>query len=96
LALDGDLATYLQGKSPWYPLDRRLGGPKSWSGCSGEEKNSQPLLGLEHPIIQPVAHCYTTELSWFPTVTVTICNIFTKEDVEVLLQIVLPEIWGLS
>jgi len=20
---------YLQGKSPWYPLDRRLGGPQS-------------------------------------------------------------------
>jgi hypothetical protein len=38
---------YPQGKSPWYPLDRRLGGPKSQSGCSGEEKNFQPLLGLE-------------------------------------------------
>jgi hypothetical protein len=22
--------------------------------------------GLEHPIIQPVAQCYTTELSWLP------------------------------
>jgi len=32
-----------QGKSPWYPLDRRLGGPQSQSRCSGEEKNSQPL-----------------------------------------------------
>jgi len=29
-----------QGKSPWYPLDKRLGGPQSWSGCSDEEKNS--------------------------------------------------------
>jgi hypothetical protein len=28
-----------QGKSSWYPLDRRLGGPQSCSGCSGEEKN---------------------------------------------------------
>jgi hypothetical protein len=26
-------------KSPWYPLDRRLGGPQSWSGCCGEKKN---------------------------------------------------------
>jgi hypothetical protein len=36
---------YPQGKSPWYPLDRRLGGPQSRSGRGGEEKNSQ------HPII---------------------------------------------
>jgi hypothetical protein len=39
---------YLLGKSPWYPLVRRLGGPQSCSGCSGEEKNSQPLPGIEH------------------------------------------------
>jgi hypothetical protein len=36
-----------QGKSPWYPLDRRLGGPQSRSGRGGEEKNSQPPPGLE-------------------------------------------------
>jgi hypothetical protein len=30
-----------------------LGGPQSRSGRGGEEKNSQPLPGLEHPIIQP-------------------------------------------
>jgi hypothetical protein len=46
---------YLQGKNPWYPLDRRLGGPQSWSERGGEEKNSLPLLGLEPPIIQLVA-----------------------------------------
>jgi hypothetical protein len=51
-----------QGKSPWYPLDRSLGGPQSRHGCDGEEKNSQSLQGLEPPIIQPVAQCYTTEL----------------------------------
>jgi hypothetical protein len=28
-------------------LDRKLGGPQSWSGCSGEEKNSQPVPGIE-------------------------------------------------
>jgi hypothetical protein len=38
---------YPQGKSPCYPLDRRLAGPQSYSGCSGEEKNSQPLLGIK-------------------------------------------------
>jgi len=46
---------YPHVKSPWYPLDRRLGGPQSRSGRGGEEKNSQPLPGLEPPIIQPVA-----------------------------------------
>jgi hypothetical protein len=54
---------YSQGKSPWHPLDRRLGGTQSWSERGGEEKNSQPQSGLELPIIQPVAQCCTTELS---------------------------------
>jgi hypothetical protein len=40
---------YPQGKSPWYPLDRSLGGPQSRSGRGGEEKISQL------PIVQPVA-----------------------------------------
>jgi hypothetical protein len=31
---------YTRGKSPWYPLDRSLGGPQSRSGRGGEEKNS--------------------------------------------------------
>jgi len=34
-------------KASWYPLDRRLGGPQSCSGHGGEEKNSQPPLGIE-------------------------------------------------
>jgi hypothetical protein len=76
------------GKEPlvWYPLDRRLGGPQSRSGRDGEEKNSQPLPGLEPPIIQPIAQLYTTELSqllvWFVQMPInkiklSIC-IFTK------------------
>jgi len=36
---------YTQGKSPWYPLDRRLDGPQSHSERGGEEKNSQPPAG---------------------------------------------------
>jgi hypothetical protein len=44
-----------QGKSAWYPLDRRLGASQSRSGRGSEEKNSQPLPGLEPPIIQLVA-----------------------------------------
>jgi hypothetical protein len=52
---------HLQGKSPWYPLDRRLGGPQSHSGRGGLEKNSQPPPGIEpqNPIVQPVAQRYT-------------------------------------
>jgi hypothetical protein len=54
---------YAHGKSLCYPLDRRLGGLQSQSGQVREEKNSQPVPGLEPPIIQPVAQRYTTELS---------------------------------
>jgi hypothetical protein len=49
---------YSQEKSPWYPLDKKLDGPQSRSGSSGEEKNYQPLPGLEPPIIQPVPLSY--------------------------------------
>jgi hypothetical protein len=37
---------YPQGKSSWYPLDRRLGGPQNLSGRGDEEKNSQPPPGI--------------------------------------------------
>jgi hypothetical protein len=36
-----------QGKSPWYPLDRRLRGSQNRSGRAGEEKNSQNPPGIE-------------------------------------------------
>jgi hypothetical protein len=49
-----------QGKSPRYSLDRSLGGLQSRSGRGNEEKT---LPELEPPIIQPVVHRYTTELS---------------------------------
>jgi hypothetical protein len=42
---------YPQGKSPRYPLYRRLGGPQSRSGRGGEEKNSQPPPGIETSVI---------------------------------------------
>jgi hypothetical protein len=48
------------------PLDRRLGGTQSRSRRGGEEKNSQPLPGLEPPIIQTVTQHYTIELSRLP------------------------------
>jgi hypothetical protein len=56
---------YPKGKIPWYPLDKRLGGPQSWSGNSGEEKNSQPLPGFKPSIIQTVVQSYITELSGY-------------------------------
>jgi hypothetical protein len=59
------LVTLSPGKEPWYLLDRRLGGPQSRPWHGGEEKNSQPLLGLRPLIIQPVAQHYATELFWF-------------------------------
>jgi hypothetical protein len=36
-----------QGKSSWYPLDRKLGGSQTPSGRGREEKNSQPPPGIE-------------------------------------------------
>jgi hypothetical protein len=58
-------AALSQGKSPWYPLDRRLGGPQSLSRRGGEEKNSQPRResNPRTPIVQIVAQRYTTELT---------------------------------
>jgi hypothetical protein len=38
---------YPQGKSPWYPLDRRLGGPQSRSGHGVKEKNSKTPRGID-------------------------------------------------
>jgi hypothetical protein len=38
---------YPQGKSPWYPLDRRLGVLQNRSRRSGGEKNSQPPPEIE-------------------------------------------------
>jgi hypothetical protein len=55
-----------QGKNPWYPLDRRLGGHQSRSEHGGEEKNFQPLPGFEPPLIQAVAQRCTNELSRLP------------------------------
>jgi len=60
------LPLYPKGKSPWYPLDRRLDESQSRSRRGGEKKNSQPLQGLEAPIIQPVALRYTADLSRLP------------------------------
>jgi hypothetical protein len=66
---------YPQVKRFWYPMDRRVGGPQSQSGHSGEKKNSQPLPWLKPPIIQPIVQHYTTELSWLLHVFMVSCLI---------------------
>jgi hypothetical protein len=38
---------YPQVESPWYPLEGRVGGHQSRSGCGGEVKNSRPPPGIE-------------------------------------------------
>jgi hypothetical protein len=62
------LPLYPQGKSPWYPLDRRLGGPQSHSGGGGEEKNSQPPPEIEpqnpyHPACSPALYRLSYDVS---------------------------------
>jgi hypothetical protein len=45
------------GKSPRYPVDRRLGGPHSQCGCCEEEKNLSPA-GDQTPDVQVIALQY--------------------------------------
>jgi hypothetical protein len=66
MEMSGELpvpAALLPGMEPLVPLDRRLDGPQNRSGRGGEEKNSQPLSGLEPTVFQPVSQRCTTELS---------------------------------
>jgi hypothetical protein len=50
---------YSQGKSPLYPLDRRLGGSQSRYGRCRIKTNLLRKLGIETRAIQPVARRYT-------------------------------------
>jgi hypothetical protein len=52
---------YLQGKSPWYPLDRRLGGPRVVLDAVVKRKIPSPHResNPRAPIVQPVAQHYT-------------------------------------
>jgi hypothetical protein len=57
---------YHQEKGPWYPLHRRLGGPKTQLGCCGEGKNILllPRLNLNSSAVQLIAQfSILTELS---------------------------------
>jgi hypothetical protein len=74
------------GKSPWCPLDTRLGGTESRTGRSDEEKNSQPLPNFEPPIIQPVAQRYTAEL--------TRLRHWTRDSITYKMVMLLSSSWG--
>jgi hypothetical protein len=53
-------AALIQGKSPWYPLDKRLGEPQIRSGHSGEKKihsprrESNPRTLIVQTVAQPI------------------------------------------
>jgi hypothetical protein len=47
------------GKSPRYPLDRRLGGPQSRSGRRGENSCPYRDSNSDPSVVQPVASRYT-------------------------------------
>jgi hypothetical protein len=42
---------YPQGKSPWYPLDRRLGGAQSRSGHGGEDMMMMMMMMIGFPCL---------------------------------------------
>jgi hypothetical protein len=67
------LPRYPQRKSPWYTLDRGLGGPQRHSGHGGEEKNSQDRResNPRTPIVQPAAQRYTDWTITAPMVITT-------------------------
>jgi hypothetical protein len=49
-----------QGKSPWYPLDRRVGGPRAVLDTMEKRKMPSPHResNPRTPIVQPVAQRY--------------------------------------
>jgi hypothetical protein len=57
---------YPQGKSPWYPLNRKLGGPQNRSGHGVQDKNLSPYResNPDHPITSAYPVPTPTELSW--------------------------------
>jgi hypothetical protein len=63
-------AAFPSGKSPRYPLDRRVGGLQSLSGRCGEEKDVA-LAENRTPAVQPVACRYTDSVIPTPLTVVT-------------------------
>jgi hypothetical protein len=57
------LPFYPWGKSPQYPLDRMLGGPKYQSGCRGEEKNLALAGNLTPAITVPAVNFQVSKIT---------------------------------
>jgi hypothetical protein len=55
-----DWLLYPRGKSPWHPLNRRLGGLQGLSGNFREKKNLLPLLGIKPCFLHHIAHSLIT------------------------------------
>jgi hypothetical protein len=55
-----------QRKNPQYPLNRRLGGPQSCTGCFGEENISCPCWDLNTGLSSLSLVFILTLLSWLP------------------------------
>jgi hypothetical protein len=67
-------ATLPPGKIPWYNCVGGWVGPKADLDTVAKRKNSQPLPGLEPPIIQPIAQRYTIYWSEFYKIPSLIYN----------------------
>jgi hypothetical protein len=50
---------YSQGKNPWCPLGRSLGGPQSSSGCYGGRREKSCTVRNWTQAVQPITNCYT-------------------------------------
>jgi hypothetical protein len=61
---------YPQGKSPWYPLDRKLSGPQRHSG-RGEEKN---YFLMYKPQIHIINHNFYVLVEYLVTLVFYACN----------------------
>jgi hypothetical protein len=81
---------YPQGKSFWNSLGRRLGGFQNWYGRGGEERNSDPLPGLQPPTIQPVSQRCTTEVSWLRNVLLANGNLNWNKSANVMTSVKCP------
>ena len=67
------LALLPPGKEPWYPLNRRLGGPQSWSGSYREQKHFLPLQDSNSGLSSLQPNKCTNYLGWLPlTMKITV------------------------
>jgi len=57
-------------ESPWNPMDRRLCGYQSWSGCSDKEMKFLPPLGINPGCPACSLVSIPTELPWLHATSV--------------------------